>query len=267
MLVEWDLRERLREKARDLVASGPDVIFSEYPSFVAEETATIPIVFANQGEGGALYLVGDFRRPRANITGVIGPYNEHTAKRLESTRELLPKARHLALIHNSDVSWLDPKERAMAQAGHSKRLTTISEAAARLGFEVIHGDVAKHGGDLDATLDSVRTKGAQIIFPVASATIRDKDRYGKFARFQEVHRIAYIGDGASANAPSKASVSNTKPAGILTRSSAPFAPLPTTLKTSVAVMSSSARIATHRANRSFRRLAYPNTSSTRSSKS
>ena len=196
VLVEWDSRERLPEKARELVATAPDVIFSEYPNFVAEVTTTIPIVFANRTEEMAIPLVGDLRRPRANVTGVVTKYGEHRFKRLEVTRELLPKARRLAFIYNGGPAWQDPKLRKKEEGSRPKG-PTIDEVAKRLGFELIEGDVAKHGEDLDATLESVRKQGAEIIFPMGSASIRDKDRYAKFSRFQVDHRIAYIGDGGS----------------------------------------------------------------------
>jgi len=195
MLVEWDSRDRLPEKARELVASGPDVIFTESPRVVSEETATIPIVFANTTETGAIALVGDLKRPRANATGVATRYDEHLRKRFEATRELLPKARRLAFVYDRDSGWGDDKRRAMVEANWSKALAANTEAAARFEFEVIHGDVGKHGGDLDAALEGVRKQGAEILFPVGSASIRDKDRYGKLQRFQVTHRIPYIGDG------------------------------------------------------------------------
>ena len=195
MLVEWEGRGRLAEKARELVAMRPDAIFSEYPTDVAEATSTIPIVFANIGELRAISLVGDLKRPRANVTGVLGPYWDHLVKRLEATRELLPKARRLALVYNSDVSWVDARQRELAETDRVKRLGFVSELAVRLGFEVIVGDVGKHAASLDAALESVRKQGAEIIFPIASASIRDKDRYSKFQQFQVAHRIAYIGDG------------------------------------------------------------------------
>ena len=95
---------RLASLATEVVALKPAVIVTGTSAGVAavkNATSTIPIVFGSAGSPVEQGFVASLRRPGGNITGVLVPAME--AKLAEIARELLPRARRIAmLVHKSD---------------------------------------------------------------------------------------------------------------------------------------------------------------------
>jgi putative ABC transport system substrate-binding protein len=94
-------RARLPGLARDLVATGPDVIVaSTTPGVQAAmaATATIPIVFPTAGNPVGAGLVQSLARPGGNVTGQSIIQTDTAGKRIELLLELAPHARRLAFI-------------------------------------------------------------------------------------------------------------------------------------------------------------------------
>jgi putative tryptophan/tyrosine transport system substrate-binding protein len=97
---ENDLR-RLPMLAADLIRQAAVVATSGgyAPTHAAKgATATIPIVFVSAGDPVAAGLVASINRPAGNITGVNFFTRELGAKRLEVLREIVPKAKRIALL-------------------------------------------------------------------------------------------------------------------------------------------------------------------------
>ena len=65
-------------------------------------TATVPIVFFSGGDPVATGLVASLARPGGNLTGVSVMVVELMAKRFELLTELVPQARGIALLLNSN---------------------------------------------------------------------------------------------------------------------------------------------------------------------
>jgi len=95
--------DRLPGLAAELVRANVDVLVAggTLPSVEAARSASrvVPIVMiAVDFDPLAAKLVSSFRRPGGNITGVFVRQIELTAKRMELLKEIVPKARRIAIL-------------------------------------------------------------------------------------------------------------------------------------------------------------------------
>ena len=93
----------LPKLAADLVRSKVDVIVTwQTPTVRAAKQATseIPIVMADAGDPVGTGLIGSLARPGGNITGIAGVTAELAGKSVELIREILPRAKRVAVICN-----------------------------------------------------------------------------------------------------------------------------------------------------------------------
>src|SRR5262245_41980057 len=99
-----DQYDRLPALAADLVSRRATVIFANSPSISSAKgaTSTVPIVIMSGDDPVRLGFVASFNRPGGNITGVAILSGELAAKRLELLRALVPKAKTIAVLINSD---------------------------------------------------------------------------------------------------------------------------------------------------------------------
>jgi putative ABC transport system substrate-binding protein len=98
--------DRLPALAADLINRHVAVIFANSPTVPAVKaaTTTIPIVFLAGDDPVRLGFVDSFNRPGGNVTGVSILSFELGAKRLELLRDLVPQARLMAVLINSDFA-------------------------------------------------------------------------------------------------------------------------------------------------------------------
>jgi putative ABC transport system substrate-binding protein len=95
--------ERLPELASDLVKQNVDVIVAQSnpAGFAAKNaTTTIPIVVGASHGAVDTGLITSYDRPGGNVTGSESVAPELDAKRLEVLREMLPKAKRIAVLNN-----------------------------------------------------------------------------------------------------------------------------------------------------------------------
>ena len=135
-----------REMASSMLKEKPDVVVA-FTTAVAQafqhETTSTPIVFALSGDPKALGLVKDYSRPGGNLTGVSTRQLELVVKRFELLRQLLPKAKRVALL----AFFYDPAFQAAEPL--------IRQSAARFGFELRDVDqMAGYEGPLRAAADA-----------------------------------------------------------------------------------------------------------------
>jgi len=94
--------ERLPDLAAELVRLKVDVIVAAggTPAILAAKNATsaIPIVFPTVGDTVALGIVASLARPGGNITGLTIRVPEFSGKQLELLREVVPRARRVAVL-------------------------------------------------------------------------------------------------------------------------------------------------------------------------
>jgi putative ABC transport system substrate-binding protein len=110
--------ERLPRLAADLVGRKVEVIVAtgELPlRIAASATSTIPIVFTIGSDPVQSGLVASLARPDRNITGFTAIATELISKRFELVSELLPKARKIAVLMNSNASGVSEVTIRLAQ--------------------------------------------------------------------------------------------------------------------------------------------------------
>jgi putative tryptophan/tyrosine transport system substrate-binding protein len=98
--------DRLPTMANELAHRPAAVLVASGGTTVARAakaaTGTIPIVFATADDPVVNGLVASLNRPGENITGVALLSNELAAKRFGLVRELIPQAKSIALLVNTD---------------------------------------------------------------------------------------------------------------------------------------------------------------------
>ena len=150
--------------AEALVGDRPDVIVAlgDAAARAAQQvTRTIPIV-AVADDLVAAGLIQSMAKPGGNTTGVSILATELDAKKVEILKEIVPTARHFALLR-------DPASSTEA------RLRAIAEMARALGLELQTVDVATPA-DFAAAFAALRTGGAEALDILASPLLANFQR-------------------------------------------------------------------------------------------
>ena len=95
--------ERLDALAAALATLKPDVVFvigTQAAVAASRAMRKTPVVFASVAYPVAMGLVRSLANPGTNTTGVANPSDLLSRKRLQLLREVFPKARQVAVIHN-----------------------------------------------------------------------------------------------------------------------------------------------------------------------
>jgi len=140
----------LRQGVAVLVAVNNDAALA-----AKRATATTPIIFGMGGDPVALGLVGSLNHPGGNITGLYFFTQGLEGKRLGLLHELVPTAKTIAVLINTDYS---PAK---------NQLRDVQESAARLGVQVLVLR-ANVEADFDAALADLVRQGAGALLVCAS---------------------------------------------------------------------------------------------------
>jgi putative tryptophan/tyrosine transport system substrate-binding protein len=172
-----------------LVTSKVDLIFApSTPSAQAarKATNTIPIVFCTAADPVGDGLVASFARPGGNATGLSTSASELSAKRLELTREVVPKVDRIAVLTHPDY----------AQA---KRALAATEAAARvLGVQTL-SVAAREAADFSDAMTEVTRGGASALIVLPHPTFfRERRRLADLALMHRLPLISEYRDYAAA---------------------------------------------------------------------
>ena len=124
--------DRSRALATEFVQRPMAVIVGETVSALASKaaTATVPIVFTTGSDPVGIGLVTSLNRPGGNVTGVVFFNSVLGAKRLELLRQLVPRAKTIAMLVNRNFPNF-VTERSDVQA-----------AAQAIGYQLIVTDVS-----------------------------------------------------------------------------------------------------------------------------
>ncbi len=124
-------RELLPALAAELVALPVDLIVTVgSPATEAVKTATakIPIVMAFAGDPLGVGLVASLAHPGSNITGFADQAVELSAKRLEMLREVVPRARRVAVLWTERDTAMTLRYRQIDEAGHALGIAVLPYA-------------------------------------------------------------------------------------------------------------------------------------------
>jgi len=149
--------DRLSALATDLVRRQVTVIAAcgTLAAKIAKQATTnIPVVFTSGEDPVHAGLVDSISRPKGNLTGVTSISAMTGAKRLELTRELLPRSRALAMIVNPNYPGADAQMAEMDVAGRAIGMQ-IWRVAASSEHEIDAAFATAHERSVDAVVVGV----------------------------------------------------------------------------------------------------------------
>jgi putative ABC transport system substrate-binding protein len=149
--------DRLSALATDLVRRQVTVIAAcgTLAAKIAKQATTnIPVVFTSGEDPVQAGLVDSISRPKGNLTGVTSISAMTGAKRLELTRELLPRSRALAMIVNPNYPGADAQMAEMDVAGRAIGMQ-IWRVAASSEHEIDAAFATAHERSVDAVVVGV----------------------------------------------------------------------------------------------------------------
>ncbi len=172
--------ERVQAMAADIVASKPDVIVAAgglalFP--LVRAGVKLPIVFSISADPVDAKIVESYARPGGNMTGMTLFTLGLVGKRLEYLKELVPRARRIALVANPQ------------HAGEHRELAAAREAADKLGLEVRYFPV-NNATALEAALADIAKNRDDAV--VAFADGFTMGFAGRFAEFSLAQRIPVV---------------------------------------------------------------------------
>jgi len=168
------VNELLGAKPRIVVSTGGPVTVGA----VKAATTSVPVVFIS-GDPVSEKIVSNLPRPGGNLTGFSVLAGELEAKRLEVLRELLPRAKRIAVVWNPSQVSIDP----IVQA--------VEVAAKRLDFTVVPWK-ARNPGELDPVFAEIAKANVDALFVIADPVLGfERERIVAFAKHNRLPAIYF----------------------------------------------------------------------------
>jgi putative ABC transport system substrate-binding protein len=142
--------------ARELVALEPDALLTATTlvTLAAQKaTARVPTVFAWVADPLGAGFVSDYARPGGNATGVTNRFFEIVAKRVELMRELLPKAKRIAMV----AGVFDQMVETM--------MVPAEKVAGQLGLTLVRAPAQNVWESVGEVVVGARVQGAVVLTP------------------------------------------------------------------------------------------------------
>jgi putative tryptophan/tyrosine transport system substrate-binding protein len=135
--------------AAELVAAKADIIVtrSTAAALAAKSAGSMPVVMTSSADPVAYGVVASMAKPGGSVTGLSTMVSELAAKRLRVLKELVPKAKRVAVPLNLGNPTAPPEQRQ------------IERAAKSLGMQAIFVDVRDPEG-LEQALQAAAAQGA-----------------------------------------------------------------------------------------------------------
>ena len=154
--------ERLSDLVAELVRLRVEVIVAAggTPAILAAKNATsaIPIVFPAVSDPVALGIVASLARPGGNITGLTIRVPDFSGKRLELLKEVVPRARRVAVLGQE------------ANAANALDFKEMQPAASALGLE-LHQIKVRRSNDLESAFSKMTGRVRSTALLLQSATL------------------------------------------------------------------------------------------------
>lgn len=133
-----DRRDRGDALVQDVLAWRPDVIVTQgwIAQPVQRATTSVPTVFGYSGDPVQAGFVASLGRPGGNMTGVTFMTFDLVGKRVEMLTEMLPRAKRIAVIANSQHPG-DATERRVSHAAADARGLALSYFEVRNREELV----------------------------------------------------------------------------------------------------------------------------------
>jgi putative ABC transport system substrate-binding protein len=168
---------RLPQLMHELIELRPDAILAiATPAIAAAKraTTTIPIIMGPATDPVGSGFIKSLAHPGGNITGLANMSGDYTPKTVELLRELLPKAKRMAVLMSSNST-------------HPMQYSLAETAAHNLGLEIVPV-TAVNEEDLDQAFDTIARAQCDALLvlndPVRPRTARLAARAGIPALFQ-----------------------------------------------------------------------------------
>ncbi len=182
---------RMPGLAAELINLKVDVVVTatgEAALAAKQATSSIPIVMATGPDPVVLGLAASLARPGGNVTGVISVTEELAGKRLELLRQVVPRASHIAILH-------DPDNRAS-----TLQVQDAERVGKAVGVVVSRFD-ARDQRDFDAAFMAMkRARADALILAVNTVSIAQRRRLAELAVLQRLPTVSEAKEYAVAGA-------------------------------------------------------------------
>jgi putative tryptophan/tyrosine transport system substrate-binding protein len=173
-------RQRTDKLIAEVIATSPGIVVTQGAAgpLAGKATSTIPVVFGYSGDPVEAGMVQSLSRPGRNVTGISYMTLELVGKRMELLKELLPKARRIAVVALPDHPG-DSAERRVSEA-----------AASRLGLAIDYFELGRRATveDILTAIDNSRSD-AVMFFPTQTV-IANRVRIAEWSFKRKVPTIS-----------------------------------------------------------------------------
>jgi len=174
----------------EIVASAPRIIVTQGSMGPAamKATAVIPVVFGYSGDPIEAGMVDSLPRPGRNLTGISYMTLELVGKRMEMLKELLPKAKRIAVVATP------------AHPGDSSERRASQAAAARLGIEIDYFEIGGGKTVADALTAIEHARSDAVMFFPTQTVIANRTAIAEWSLKRKLPTIsgwAQFADGGN----------------------------------------------------------------------